>query len=184
MRALLGRAGSPGLPQAEATRAPSPRCPWVGSVPGHAALGTGRRVMEEEGCVVLAPLGPNPEPQVCAMIPGAPSDVSCLPGGEARRNAAPQMPCSPWSSSPSPRRSPGHLNPKQASLQLATGLSERQGESWGPTDAVRGLGAAPWPQVSSGPPMGLASPGRGELRLRALQCSSGRSEQPLLQLRG
>lgn len=33
------------------------REPWAGSLPGHAPLGAGQRVMEEEGCMVSAPHG-------------------------------------------------------------------------------------------------------------------------------
>lgn len=76
-------------------------------------------MMEEEGCVVLAPLGPNPEPRVGAMIPGAPLVVSWLPLGEARRNAAPQVPCSPRSSSPTPAALQGTQTPKLRACNLA-----------------------------------------------------------------
>lgn len=74
---------------------------------------------------------PGSQPRASSVCDDPRGSLGCvLPsrgGGEAECGT--WVLCSPWSSSPSPRRSPGHLNPKQASLQLATGLSERQGES-------------------------------------------------------
>lgn len=129
-----------------------PRCP------GHGEKGDGGGGMRRAGT-------PRSQPRAPSGCDDPRGSLGCVlashGGGEAERGTPGAV--LPAELLTHPGCSPGHPNPKAPSLQLGTGLSKRQGASCSPTDAVRGLGAAPRPQVSS-PPVprwGWRAPGAG-----------------------